>query len=105
MAAMFWYTINLIEIDLSSFDTRNVTNMANLFCMWNEEDGVAIETSLSMIIFGDKWDTSNVTNMKDLFTGTSVTNLDLSNWDTSSVTYMYHMFNYCDKLVELNLCG
>ena len=105
MQSMFGYTINLTSLDLSSFDTRNVTNMANLFCMWTEEDGIATETSLSTIIFGDKWDTSNVTNMKDVFTGTSVTNLDLSNWDTANVTYMYHMFNRCDKLVELNLCG
>lgn len=105
MEAMFWYTINLKEIDLSSFDTSNVTKMANLFCMWTNENGMAPEARLSTIIFGNKWDTSNVTNMKDMFSGTAITSLDLSNWNTAKVTYMFHMFNACNKLIELNLCG
>ena len=50
------------SIDLSSFDTSNVTDMSYMFCS-------SKATSLDLSSF----DTSNVTNMSDMFSGTKAT--------------------------------
>ena len=105
MSHMFWYTISLIKIDLSSFNTSNVTNMASLFTMWTTNVEFAKGSKLTTIIFGDNFDTNNVTDMSDMFSGTAVTSLDLSDWNISNVIYMFHMFNGCNNLEKLNLCN
>ena len=70
-----------IAIDLSSFDTSNVTDMTLMFF------GSAA-TTLNLSNF----DTSNVTNMRNMFDCSQATTLDLSNFDTSKVTDMTLMF-------------
>ena len=81
MYTMF-YRNRVTNLDLSSFDTSNVTTMSYMFC-----ESVATE------IKGlEKFNTSNVTDMRHMFHGSAATSLDLSSFDTSKVTNMYEMF-------------
>ena len=82
------------ELNLSSFDTTNVTNMSEMF-----RDTV----NLLNIIFGDNFKTSNVINMSYMFGGSGVQNLDLSTWDTSKVTNMAKMFYNTMNIVNIYL--
>ena len=90
---MFKALNNIIEIDLSNFDTSKVTTMSWMFC-----DSYNIEKiNLGSI------NTSLVENMDLLFKGTKITSIDLSNFDTSKVTTMSWMFCDCSKLETINL--
>ena len=73
------------SVDLSSFDTSNVTNMNGMF-----QDSVA--TSIEVGSFS----TSNVTDMQRMFRSSKATSLDLSSFDTSNVTDMSYMLQYCE---------
>ena len=85
---------NILELDLSNFDTSQVTNMGCMFY------GMSSLTSLNLSNF----DTSKVTNMSDMFYGmSSLTSLNLSNFDTSKVTNMYAMFCAMRSLTILDL--
>ena len=85
---------NILEIDLSSFDTSKVTNMGRMF------SGMSNLIALDLSNF----DTSQVTDMRYMFYGmSSLTTLDLSNFDTSMVTNMNAMFAGISKLTTLNL--
>ena len=85
---------NILEIDLSNFDTSKVTNMGSMF--YNMRN----LTSLNLSNF----DTSKVTAMSGMFTYMSnLTTLNLSNFDTSNVKYMNGMFAGMSNLVTLNL--
>ena len=70
------------SIDLSSFDTSNVTDMRGMFYYSAATEIKGLEN----------FDTSKVTNMNSMFSGSKVTSLDLSSFDTSSVTDMNSMF-------------
>ena len=94
------------SIDLSSFDTSNVTDMSNMFegsqattldlSSFNTSKVIDMRDmfyqSQATIIDLSSFDTSNVTNMRDMFDGSKATTLDLSNFDTSKVTDMSNMF-------------
>ena len=85
---------NILEIDLSNFDTSQVTNMSYMF------DGMRNLTTLNLSNFN----TSKVTNMRFMFFHASnLTSLNLSNFDTSRVTDMQYMFSYVSNLTSLNL--
>ena len=85
---------NILEIDLSNFDTSKVTNMSFMF------SGMSHLTTLDLSNF----DTSQVTNMNNMFSGMSnLTTLNLSNFDTSQVTNMNNMFSGMSNLTTLNL--
>ena len=90
---MFKDLTNVIEIDLTKFNTSKVKNMEHMFdnCI-----------NLKKIIFG-KINTSLVENMNSLFNQCSnLTSIDLSNFDTSSVTNMTCLFNHCESLLFIN---
>ena len=94
MESMFERKPNLTTLNLSSFDTSQVTNMSRMFF------GMSNLTSLNLFNF----DTSQVTNMSGMFSGISnLTALDLSNFDTSKVTDMGYMFDSMPNLTTLNL--
>ena len=94
MSYMFLWCSNLTNLDLSSFDTKNVTNMCGMF------DGCSNLTNLDLSSF----DTKNVTNMSWMFSHCSnLTNLDLSSFDTKNVTNFWGMFSYCSNLTNLDL--
>ena len=111
---------NILELDLSNFDTSKVTNMYAMFNgmsnlttlnlsnfdtskvtkMWIMFSGMSNLTSLNLSSFN----TSQVTDMSWMFKGVSnLATLDLSNFDTSKVTNMHAMFNVMSNLTTLNL--
>ena len=93
MSYMF-YNSSLTELDLSNFDTSQVTDMSYMF------SGCSSFTSLDLSNF----DTSQVTDMSYMFSGcSSFTSLDLSNFDTSKVKNMSYMFQSCSSLTNLDL--
>ena len=93
-ANMFDGCSGLTSINLSNFDTSNVTDMSYMF------SGCEGLTSLNLSNF----DTSNVTDMRYMFYVCSgLTSLNLSNFDTSNVTSMDSMFNDCIGLTSINL--
>ena len=94
MGSMFRHCESLKELDLSHFDTSNVTIMGAMFYHCYH----LIKLDLS------NFDTSNVTSMWAMFHHCySLIKLDLSNFDTSKVTDMRHMFGGCHSLTELNV--
>ena len=104
MYRMFCNCQNLITIDLSSFDTSEVTNISGMFQMFDHKTLSDKSSKLETIIFGDNFDTSKVTTMGSLFYHcNSLKKLDLSNWDTSNVTTMSGMFYACFNLSSLDL--
>ncbi|MDD3392371.1 MAG: BspA family leucine-rich repeat surface protein [Bacilli bacterium] len=93
---LFQRLTNLSSIDLSNFDTSNVTNMSYLFY------GCSSLTSLDVTNF----DTSNVTNMSYMFYGCNhLTSLNVSNFYTSNVTNMSNMFGSCSSLTSLDVAN
>lgn len=87
----------LKEIDLSGFDSENVTNMSSLF------SGC---TYLTSITFGNDFSTANVTDMSSMFKNTkNLPSVDLSGFNTEKVTTMESMFQQESNayLTELDL--
>ena len=94
MERMFSYCSSLTSLDLSNFNTKNVTNMANMF------DGCS---SLTSLVLGN-FNTMNVTSMFQMFYYcSSLIALDLSSFYTLNVTDMHYMFFGCSSLTNLNL--
>ena len=80
--------VKVKSIDLSSFDTSNVTDMNNMFLASSSSNWGTI------IIQGlENLDTSKVVNMSGMFKNCYALSLDLSNFDTSNVTDMSSMFS------------
>ena len=79
-----------ISLDLSSWDTSNVTNMASLF-----------SSSKYSSVNVSNWDTSKATTMQYMFAGNPITSLNLSSFDTGNVTSMENMFAYCENLSSI----
>ena len=76
-------------LDVSNFNTSNVTDMGWMFYDCNSL------TSLDISNFN----TNNVTNMETMFRGCNkLTSLNLSNFNTSKVTNMETMFFSCNGL-------
>lgn len=83
---------NITSLDLSKWDTSNVTYMSTMF-----DSSKFTDLNLS------GWNTSKVTEMKDMFSSTkNLKKLDLSTWNVSNVTNMQNMFKY-SSIKELNL--
>ena len=89
-----FHNYNGKTLDVSNFDTSNVTDMQSIFYNCNQL------TSLDV----SNWDTSNVTNMAYMFNScTNLTSLDVSNFNTSNVTDMRYMFYICSSLTQLDV--
>jgi len=82
------------ELDLSKWNTNNVTDMSYLFYNCS---------SLSSLPDISKWNTNNATNMSDIFSGcSSLSSLpDISNWNTINVINMSYLFSECSSLISL----
>ena len=85
---MFYYCSSLTSVDVSNFNTSNVTSMLAMF------QGAKSLTSLDLSSF----DTSNVITMGNMFIELQLTSLDLSSFDTSKVEIMQGMFARSNKL-------
>ncbi|EKS8444441.1 BspA family leucine-rich repeat surface protein [Listeria monocytogenes] len=94
MNSMFREASSLTSLDLSGFDTSNVTIMSAMF------SGASGLTSLDLSGF----DTSNLKNMNSMFSkASSLTSLDLSSFDISNTTIMTDAFAITPQLKELTL--
>ncbi|MBQ9238199.1 MAG: BspA family leucine-rich repeat surface protein [Treponema sp.] len=117
---MFSGCKTLETIDVSKFDTSNVTNMYEMFRDCRKLKTLHVTgfmtgnvTNMScMFAFCESltlldvthFDTSNVTTMASLFSGCSaLKTLNLLKFDTSSVSTMEQMFQDCTSLTELDL--
>ena len=90
---MFSGCENIISIDLSSFDSSNVTNMKYMFgnCYNLEE------------IKLDNLNTENVINMSYMFKKCPLKKIEFPNtFNTKSVKDMSFMFLFCNDLEEIN---
>ena len=94
MRGMFSGMRNLTTLDLSNFDTSKVTDMSFMF------GSMSNLTTLDLSNFN----TSKATNMSEMFLGmANLTSLNLSSFDTSKVTSMRYMFFGISSLTVLNL--
>ena len=94
MNSMFRNMSSLTTLDLSDFDTSQVTNMSYMF--FNA-------SSLTLLNLSN-FDTSQVMNMDSIFRGMiNLTTIDLSNFDTSKVEDMSSMFFDVRNLTTLDL--
>ena len=92
MNTMFYMMNSLKSIDVSGFNTSKVNDMNSMF----DQTGVIEELNLS------SFDTSNVTDMKWMFFGLNkLKKLNLTNFDTSKVTNMYAMFEQMTDVSEI----
>ncbi|MFG5432798.1 BspA family leucine-rich repeat surface protein [Enterococcus faecalis] len=94
MSKMFYGCRSLNSLDVSKFDTSQVTTMERMF-----EECISL-SSLDV----SKFDTSQVTTMEHMFEECiSLSSLDVSNFNTSKVTTMYYMFSQCESLSGLDV--
>ena len=87
MGSMFNTCSSLTSLDLSNFNTSQVTDMSYMFVEFPN-----IELNLSGFV------TSNVINMMSMFAKAKLNALDLSSFDTSNVTNMTWMFSDASNL-------
>ena len=91
---MFLGCKNMTSIDLSKFNSKNVTNISAMFRDCNNLTNIDLSN----------FDTKNVTDMSGMFYGcNNLTNIDLSNFDTKNVTNMSYMFYGCHNLTNIDL--
>ena len=117
---MFNYVSKIKSIDLSNFDSSEVTDMSEMFSGNSKLESITFGnfvtskvTDMNKMFNNCKklisldltsFNTSSVKNMKEMFCNLcSLVSLDLSNFDTSSVTEMNEMFNGANSLIYLNL--
>ena len=119
MSYMFYNCPALTQLDLSKFDTKNVTDMSGMFnsCALTQLDvsnfNTQNVTDMSYMFEGcaaltqldvNKFNTANVTDMSYMFQFClALTSLDLSHFNTEKVTNMSYMFDFCSRLTSLNL--
>jgi surface protein len=83
MEVMFTGASSLTSLDVSGWNTSNVTNMDSMF------SGASSLTSLDV----SGWDTSSVTNMNFMFRdASSLSSLSTYSWNTNNVVSMVMMF-------------
>ncbi len=89
---MFYGCSSLISLDLPNFNTKNVTNMRDMFYGCKSLD-------LS------NFNTQNVTSMEGLFTlYYSLISLDLSYFNTKNVINMTNIFTSCRSINQRKRC-
>lgn len=94
MYQMFSSCSYLTTIDVSEWDTSNVTNMSYMFY-----NSASLNNAGSFASFN----TSKVTTMAYMFRATAFPTLDLSSFNTPNVTNMTSMFENCTKTTSINV--
>ena len=117
---LFTFCRNIIDIDLSSFDTKNVINMRSMFEHCKSLKSIHLSsfdtknvTDMGWMFYDceslesidlSSFDTKNVTDIGWMFYECkSLKNIDLSSFDTKNVTDMRSMFEHCKSLKSINL--
>ena len=94
MSSMFYNCSSLTTLDLSNFNTNNVSNMSRMFYYCS---------SLATLNL-NSFNTNNVSDMSYMFRYClKLTTLDLSNFNTEKVKDMQYMFDQCKALESLDL--
>ena len=116
---LFYQCSNIINADLSCFNTKNVTNMSKMFCGCYNLEAINLScfntknvTNMSLMFYECKnleninlssFNTKNVTNMSFMFSDCkNLKNINLASFDTKNVTNMSGMFFFCEKLENIN---
>lgn len=121
MSNMFYNCDKLINLDMSKFNTSNVTNMSGMFAGCgvsnieiNNFDTQNVKDMSNMFsnckaltnIDVSTLNTENVVNMNNMFSNcTALTSIDVSAFNTSNVTNMSNMFSGCTALVNIDVSG
>lgn len=85
----------LKEIDLSNFNTTNVTLFQSMFINCD---------NLETVLLGDKFLTDSATNVSYMFSQCKkLKNINVSNFKMNKVTTMEAMFENCESLTELDV--
>ena len=107
---MFSYCHNIINIDLSSFDSSNITNASEMFCghFLNNYDfshfnsrniidmsRMFFNCNLSNINFSFL-NTENVKDMSEMFSHCNLNDINFAYLNTKNVTNMRGMFSFCN---------
>ena len=96
MKAMFRDSFGLPELDVSKLNTANVTDMSYMFAGCSQLKRLDVS--------GFK--TANVTDMGEMFFNcTAIKSLDVSGFNTEKVTDMHKLFFYCHQLTALDVSG
>lgn len=112
----------LKQINVSNWDTSNVTNMSNTFSYcellasvdvskWNTSkvtnmEGMFVDCNLLASVDVNKWNTSKVTDMARMFSSCgTLRSIDVSKWNTSNVTDISGMFFGCGSLHSVDITG
>ena len=94
MYEAFYQCTNLTSIDLTNVNTSKVTDMEMMFYSCGKLETVDLSG----------FDTSNVTLFERMFYGcNNLTSLDISNFDTSKLIGLSDMFGGCNRLSDLYL--
>ena len=94
MSGMFFGLENMTTLDLSGFDTSDVTCMGEMFYDCSSMSSL----NLSGL------NTDKCLDMTSMFANcSSLPSLDLTGFNTSNVTSMFQMFINCSSLVQLNV--
>ena len=97
MGSMFTYAgyrSSKLTVDVSGFNTSNVTTMYHMFYFCESVEELDVS----------RWDTGNVTNFDNMFRNCGrLRSLDLSSFNTSKATNFRSMFNRCGSIEELDV--
>ncbi|MBQ0167783.1 MAG: BspA family leucine-rich repeat surface protein, partial [Treponema sp.] len=94
MNRMFYFCSSLVNLDLSNFDTKNVTSMESMFSNCSALESVNVSS----------FNTSKVENMSHMFGYcTKLNSLDITNFNTEHVTTLSWMFRECKSIALLDL--
>ena len=111
--SMFYAAILKGEINVSNWDTSNVTDMHKCFAM-SRSNNVFVDTiynngrgEITYIKGLENWDTSNCETFESLFDNQcKMQSYNIANWNTSKVKNMAHMFRWNHiNLTEIDLSG
>ena len=92
MSYMF-NSCSITNLDLSNFDTQNVENMSHMFCYCGDLKTINLS-----------FDTRNVKKMDYMFFDClRLKNIDISSFNTKKVTNMEYMFSVCSDLKNIDL--
>ena len=92
--SMFYCLDNIIEIDLSKFDSSQVTDISDMFHGCSSLTSINFTNMNTLLVTGFMYVFYQCHKLKSL---------DLSSFDTSLATSMYEMFYECYALETLNI--
>ena len=100
MKGMFLGYPGLLNLNIDNFNTSKVTNMAGMFSMNSSLKKLNLSSfcTMNVMTFG-----INSVSYGMFYECSSLTDLNLSSFDTSSATGMYGMFSGCSSLINLEL--